>query len=135
MNANTEAIHRAHGDAKPGEPVPGDPTKVFDRNCIPISPVSIKKSTNGDDANLAPGPTIAIGAAVTWTYVVTNNSAFQFTSLSVADDRGVAVTCPRELPAPGTSITCTGSGTAAAGQDRNVGTVTVTGRRQSVHRL
>ena len=126
INANTEAIHRAHGDAKPGEPVPADPTKVFDRNCVPVSPVTIKKFTNGDDANVAPGPTIAIGAAVTWTYEVTNNSAFTFSSLSVTDDKGVVVACPRELPAPGASITCTGSGTAVAGAYRNVGTVTAT---------
>ncbi len=127
INANTEAIHRAHGDAKPGEPVPADPTKVFDRNCVPVSPVTIKKFTNGDDANVAPGPTIAIGAAVTWTYEVTNNSAFTFSSLSVTDDKGVVVACPKELPAPGASITCTGSGTATAGQYTNVGKVTVTG--------
>ena len=127
IDANTEAIHRAHGDAKPGEPVPADPTKVFDRNCIPVSPVTIKKFTNGDDANVAPGPTIAIGAAVTWTYEVTNNSAFTFSSLSVTDDKGVVVACPKELPAPGASITCTGSGTATAGQYTNVGKVTVTG--------
>ena len=126
INTNTEAIHRAHGDAKPGEPVPGDPTKVFDRNCSPVSPVEIKKSTNGEDANLAPGPTIAIGSPVTWTYVVTNNSAFTFSSLSVTDDRGVMVLCPSIFPAPGASITCTGSGTAVAGPYRNVGTVKVT---------
>ena len=126
INTNTEAIHRAHGDARPGEPVPADPTKVFDRSCGLVSPVGITKSTNGEDANLAPGPTVAIGAPVTWTYVVTNNSLAAFSSLSVTDDKGVAVACPRELPAPGASITCTGSGTATVGQYRNVGTVTVT---------
>src|SRR6185503_9856757 len=75
--------------------------------------------------------TIPVGSQVTWTYVVTNQSALTFTSLTVTDDRGVAVACPRMLPAPGASITCTGSGQAAAGQYRNVATVTVTanGRR------
>jgi hypothetical protein len=74
-----------------------------------ISPVDIKKFTNGQDADEAPGPTIPIGGPVSWTYVITNRSALTFTSLSVTDDRGVAVACPRELPAPGASVTCTAS--------------------------
>ena len=87
--------------------------------------VHIKKFTNGQDADEAPGPTIAVGATVTWTYVVRNESPVAFTRMSVTDDRGVPVSCPRELPAPGSSITCTGSGIAVAGPYRNVGTVTV----------
>ena len=87
--------------------------------------VRIKKFTNGQDADEAPGPTIAVGATVTWTYVVTNESPLAFTRMSVTDDRGVEVRCPRELPSPGGSITCTGSGIAVAGPYRNVGTVTV----------
>ena len=92
---------------------------------ITAAPVEIKKFTNGEDADRAPGPNLRIGSPVTWTYVVTNRSALSFTSLSVTDNRGVAVACPRMLPAPGQSITCTGSGTAGAGQYRNVGTVTI----------
>jgi hypothetical protein len=60
---------------------------------------------------------------VTWTYVVTNRTTQTLTSLTVTDDRGVAVACPQALPAPGASITCTASGIAVAGQYRNVGTV------------
>ena len=93
---------------------------------VPTVVVSIEKFTNGQRADQAPGPTIPIGSPVTWTYVVTNRSALTFTSLSVTDDRGVAVACPRTLPGPGESLTCTGSGTAEAGQYRNIGTVTVT---------
>ena len=131
VSVNAEPAHRGHGDATPGEPVPADPTKVFDAACALISPVDIEKFTNGQDADDAPGPTIPVGSQVTWTYVVTNQSALTFTSLTVTDDRGVAVACPRMLPAPGASITCTGSGQAVAGQYRNVATVTVTanGRR------
>ena len=64
---------------------------------------------------------------MTWTYVVTNRTLQTLTSLSVTDDRGVAVACPQLLPAPGASITCNASGVAVAGQDRNVGTVAATG--------
>ena len=39
VSVNAETAHRAHGDATPGEPVPADPTKVFDAACALISPV------------------------------------------------------------------------------------------------
>jgi hypothetical protein len=126
VSGNAEPAHRAHGDAAPGERVPADRFRVFSDACRLISPVEIKKFTNGQDADEAPGPRIPVGGPVSWTYVITNRSALTFTSLSVTDDRGVAVACPRELPAPRASVTCTGSGVAVAGQYRNVGTVTVT---------
>ena len=88
--------------------------------------VAIRKLTNGEHVTQAPGPSIPVGSPVTWTYVITNASPFTFTSLSVTDDQGVTVACPRELPPPGASITCTGSGTAVVGQYHNVGTVTAT---------
>ncbi len=126
VSVSAEPAHRAHGDARPGELVPADPSKVFDNACRLISPVGIEKLTNGQRADQAPGPTIPVGSPVTWTYVITNRSALTFTSLSVTDDRGVAVACPKMLPAPGASLTCEGTGTAVEGQYRNVGTVAVT---------
>ena len=54
---------------------------------------------------------------------MTNTSNMTFSSVSVTDDRGVAVSCPRQLLTAGASMTCTASGLAAAGQYRNVGTV------------
>jgi hypothetical protein len=101
-----------------------DPSHYFGG---PARGVTIRKFTNGQHVSEAPGPSIPVGSPVTWTYVVTNTSASTFSSLSVTDDRGVAVACPRDLPPPGASITCTGSGTAVAGQYRNVGIVTATG--------
>ena len=126
VSVSAEPAHRAHGDAKVGEPVPGDPTKVFDQNCRPVgASVSIRKSTNGEDANDAPGPTITVGSPVTWTYEVTNNGTEALTGVVVADDRGVAVSCGSQTTlAVGQSMTCTGSGVATLGQYRNVGTVT-----------
>ena len=73
VSVSAESAHRAHGDAKIGEPVPADSTKTFNQDCRPTgASVRIKKSTNGQDADEAPGPTIAVGAAVSWDYVVTN---------------------------------------------------------------
>ena len=126
VSVNAEAAHRAHGDAKPGEPVPGTQRQVFDANCQPVGPaVKIKKSTNGEDADNAPGPSIVVGSSVVWRYVVTNTGTIGLTGIVVADDRGVTVNCVSQtiLP-PAQTMTCTGSGIATLGQYSNVGKVT-----------
>ena len=125
VSVNAEPAHRDHGDGEVGDEVPGDETKVFDSNCRPVAlGVRIVKSTNGQDANDAPGPTLNLGSAVTWTYVVTNTSEVRLTNIKVTDDRNVAVTCGQTTLGPGLSMTCTGTGVATPGQYRNVGTVT-----------
>ncbi|MEM7083989.1 MAG: SdrD B-like domain-containing protein [Pseudomonadota bacterium] len=96
-----------------------DPSHYFGES----GTLDIEKSTNGQDADVAPGPSIAVGSTVTWTYVVTNNTNADVTSITVTDDQGVAVNCPSDTLAPGASLTCTGSGTATAGQYMNTGTV------------
>ena len=133
VSVNAEPAHRAHGDGKIGDPVPGDTTKVFDRDCRPVgASVRIKKSTNGQDADEAPGPTIPVGIAVTWQYVVTNTGNVGLTNVVVVDDRNVTVSCPGATLAVGQSMTCNGSGVATAGQYRNVGTVTAQSAAGSV---
>jgi hypothetical protein len=133
VSVDAEAAHRAHGDAKVGEPVPGTQRQVFDENCRPSGPaVAIKKFTNGDDADDAPGPNILVGSAVTWRYVVTNTGTINLTGIAVADDRGVAVSCSGTSITPGQSMTCTGAGVATLGQYRNVGTVTASSTSGSV---
>jgi hypothetical protein len=123
-----ESAHRDHGDAKPTERIPGTQAQIFDQNCQAIGPaVDIEKLTNGEDADSAPGPSIAVGAAVNWTYVVTNTGTVTLNNVVVTDDRGVTVTCPAAVLNAGQSITCTGSGTASLGQYRNVGRVTAAG--------
>ena len=86
--------------------------------------IHLEKATNGHDADEAPGPALPVGDPVTWTYVVTNVGDGPLTSISVVDDQGVAVSCPRSALEPGESMTCTGSGTAVTGQYQNLGTVT-----------
>ena len=60
--------------------------------------IHIEKSTNGQDADAAPGPTITVGGPVQWTYKVTNTGEVALSSIQVTDDQGVAVACPRMGP-------------------------------------
>ena len=86
--------------------------------------ISIVKYVNGQDANTAPGPSITVGGAVTWTYEVTNTGNVPLTGIVVTDDQGVTVTIPKTTLAVGESMTGTGTATAAAGQYVNIGTAT-----------
>jgi uncharacterized repeat protein (TIGR01451 family) len=123
-----ESAHRDHGDAKPTERVPGTQAQIFSDTCQAIGPaVDIQKYTNGEDADSAPGPTITVGNAVSWTYTVTNTGTVSLSSVSITDDQGVSVSCPSTSLSAGQSMTCTGSGTATLGPYRNVGRVSATG--------
>ena len=127
-----EPAHRDHGDAKPTERVPGTQAQIFSDTCQAIGPaVELQKYTNGEDADSAPGPTITVGDAVSWTYVVTNTGTVSLSSVSVNDDQGVSVSCPATSLSAGQSMTCTGSGTATLGQYRNLGRVSATGANPS----
>jgi uncharacterized repeat protein (TIGR01451 family) len=84
----------------------------------------LEKATNGVDADLPPGPVVAIGSAVSWTYVVTNLSADTLTNVAVVDSQGVTVACPGTTLTAGQSMTCTASDTAVAGQYSNEGVAT-----------
>ncbi len=50
--------------------------------------IRLVKSTNGQDANTAPGPTIAVGANATFTYVLTNTGSVPLASVVLRDDNG-----------------------------------------------
>ncbi len=91
------------------------------------SAVEITVSTNGQDADTPPGPSVQAGAAVNWTYQVANTGTVRLYQVSVQDDQGVAVSCPRVSLGPGEEMTCTASGVAAPGQYSNTGKVTATG--------
>jgi hypothetical protein len=93
----------------------------------PVVEVMVEKSTNGVDADVAPGPAIMVGESVEWSYVVTNTGTVEVSGIDVSDDQGVAVSCPADVLAAGAEMTCTGSGTAEPGPYMNVGTVTASG--------
>ena len=77
--------------------------------------IAIKKYTNGEDADTPTGPFIPTNGAVTWTYVVTNTGNLVLNPVTVTDDQGVAVTCPKNVLQPQESMICTGAGVAVAG--------------------
>ncbi len=85
--------------------------------------VVLEKRTNGQDADEpATAAVIAVGEPVTWTYHVTNGGNVPLSDISVADDRGVDVSCPSEVLGAGESMICTAGGTAGEGPYGNVGT-------------
>ena len=90
--------------------------------------IDVEKSTNGADADNAPGPQIPVGDPVTWSYVVTNTGDDPLTDVLVTDDQGVAVSCPQTTLAPDASMTCTApAGTAQPGQYENLANASATG--------
>ena len=60
--------------------------------------IDVEKSTNGADADNAPGPLVAVGDPSSGRYVVTNTGNDPLTDVAVTDDQGVPVTCPHEHP-------------------------------------
>jgi ethanolamine utilization microcompartment shell protein EutS len=84
------------------------------------------KATNGQDASQPPGPTIAPGETVTWTYQVTNPGPEPVTGLDVTDDQEDIVTCPVTTLAAGESTICTATGIALQGPYANIGIATAT---------
>ena len=109
-------------DSSGGSVNDSDPSHYFGVT----SGIDIEKATNGQDADTPTGPQIAVGGAVTWTYVVTNTSNVTLTGVAVTDDQLGAITCPKSTLAAGESMQCTANGTAVAGQYANLGSVTGT---------
>ena len=113
-----------------------DPSHYFGS----VSRIDVEKATNGEDADAAPGPSIPAGGSVTWTYRVTNLGNVVVRRIVVVDDRGVVPSLTGgdadgdgELD-PGEIWTYQATGTAVAGQYRNVATVDRRGRaRERAH--
>ncbi len=98
-----------------------DPSHYFGESDASID---LEKLTNGEDADTEPGPQLAAGAAVTWTYIVKNTGEVALAGIEVDDDREGSVSCPKRSLRPGESMTCTLKGKAVQGQYGNVGTAT-----------
>lgn len=97
----------------------------------PLRPeIRVEKATNGQDADGEPGPYVAAGSTVTWTYVVTNPGNVALGSVQVNDDQGVTVTFTggdtngNGLLDITETWTFQATGTATAGQYANLATAT-----------
>lgn len=90
----------------------------------PKPSLTIRKYTNGQDANTPPGPIITVGEKVTWKYVITNTGDVALSQLALVDDKIGAIALPKTTLNVGESITVNVSGTAQAGQYDNLATAT-----------
>ncbi len=107
--------------------------------CILVPAILLEKSTNGEDADLPTGPSIAVGSAVTWTYVVTNPGDVALSRIIVTDNQVGVVPAyvSGDINSNGLldvdeTWTYQATGTATAGQYVNVGTVTGRYNEQTV---
>jgi hypothetical protein len=100
---------------------------------VPFASVDIEKSTNGVDADNAPGPRIKKDEDLMWTYVVTNTGQVDLINVTVTDDKvaDTDIHCPDDgntdnrittLPV-GVSVICTAEGVVEKGPYMNIGTV------------
>jgi hypothetical protein len=106
-----------------------DPSHYCAEPIVGVAAIEIEKTTNGADADVAPGPTLTAGDNVQWQYVVTNTGDVTLTGIVVSDDQGEVVTCAGGQPfalAPGGTKTCLANGTAELGQYANLGTASGT---------
>ncbi|MFW5987104.1 MAG: SdrD B-like domain-containing protein [Methanohalophilus sp.] len=100
----------------------GDINTTFDTGMFEVIPgIDIEKSTNGEDADEAPGPYIRLNYEVVWEFNVTNTGNVNLTDIEVIDDElGLIGTIP--LLQPGESQIMTRNATANLGQYENTAT-------------
>ncbi len=115
-----------------GDPVTGTVSRVvittnqnrLDVDQGVVSPeVTIVKYVNGEDANTAPGSTIAEGEPTVFTYVITNAGDLTLVGIELVDDVLGVVPCPTATLEIGESMTCTVNDVAASGAYVNNGDV------------
>jgi len=87
--------------------------------------IDIQKLTNGKNADSAPGPSIAPGDPVVWTYEVMNKGDVELVNVMVEDNLEGTADCGLQTSLiPGASMTCQLTGFAVLGQYSNTATVT-----------
>ena len=91
--------------------------------------IFVVKMINADDANSAPGVSVAPGARMDITFDVTNTAGVVLTNVQITDDKvaGTAISCPKTVLAIGESMTCVAVLTAPAAAVQHTNTVTALG--------
>lgn len=92
----------------------------------------VKKTVEGQDANVAPGPSLTVGNTAHFAYVVQNTGNVTLTNIAIVDDRGVVATCAQTTLSAGASTTCTGTQAAIAGQYTNIAYATGVNGTQTI---
>jgi len=81
--------------------------------------LDLEKLTNGQDADLPPGPALERGDNVVWEYLVTNTGEVAIHEIEVTDDKEGAVSCPKSTLQPGQSMICTKAGKVPSAAECN----------------
>ncbi|QSV45388.1 SdrD B-like domain-containing protein [Geobacter benzoatilyticus] len=126
-NDATDSDASASGVTACVDLIAGQTNNTVDAGLYQLIPsIDIEKYTNGEDADLAPGPTVTVGNAVQWKYIVANTGNVELAGVVVTDDKIGAISCPKTVLAPAEQMICIKDGIATAGQYANIGTVTAT---------
>lgn len=95
-----------------------------------VAGLSLKKTTNGEDADNAPGPIIKTGGNVIWRYEVSNDGDIPLSQVKLSDDQGLLPIFisgddneDQKLD-PNEIWVFEAEGIAGSGQYKNIGTVT-----------
>lgn len=102
-----------------------DPSHYFVELKDEYPSIDVELSANGLDADAGPGPELASGESVNWTYVVRNTGDVSLTDVIVTDDKEGSI-CDKSSLAPGESMTCQTTTSAQAGQYSTLATATGT---------
>ena len=102
-----------------------------------VASISVEKSTNGQDADVSPGPSIVVGDTATFTYTVTNPGNIELSGIAITDDNGTPADSSDDFSPsfisgdtdgdlrldPGETWIYEATRTVTAGQYTNTGTV------------
>lgn len=90
--------------------------------CLPARPaplgpaLRLEPLADGDITRVPPGPSVPVGAMMSWSYVVTNDGDVPLSDIRVEDDQGLVAVCPAATLEPGGMMTCEGAAVAQACQ-------------------